>query len=55
MSDLDEAKKLLEKISHDNQIKLGSTATSIYLAVESLLKDYIKRASQDKRDAEKLR
>jgi hypothetical protein len=55
LSDLDEAKKLLEKISHHDQDMLGSTAvTYMHLAVAILLKDYIERASRDKRDAEKL-
>jgi hypothetical protein len=58
MSDLDEAKRLLEKIAYANETKLGSTdVTYVTLAMEILLKDYkdyIERASRDKRDAEKL-
>jgi hypothetical protein len=55
MSDLDEAKRLLEKIADANTNKLGSTeVTYVTLALEILLKDYIERASREKRDAEKL-
>ena len=55
MSDLDEAKRLLEKIADANKTKLGSTdVTYVTLALEILLKDYIERASRDKRDTEKL-
>ena len=55
MSELDEAKRLLEKIADANKTKLGSTdVTYVTLAMEILLKDYIERASRDKRDAEKL-
>ena len=55
MSDLDEAKRLLEKIAHANETKPGSAdVTYVTLALEILLKDYIERASRDKRDAEKL-
>jgi hypothetical protein len=53
MSDLDEAKRLLEKIADANKIKLGSTEVT-YVLLEILLKDYIERASREKRDAEKL-
>jgi hypothetical protein len=55
MSDLDEAKMLLEKIAYTNKTKLGSPDVNyVTLALEILLKDYIERASRDKRDAEKL-
>jgi len=55
MSDLDEAKMLLEKIAYTNKTKLGSPDVNyVTLALEVLLKDYIERASRDKRDAEKL-
>jgi len=55
MSDLNEAKRLLEKIAESNKTKLGSTdVTYVTLALEILLKDYIERASREKRDAEKL-
>jgi hypothetical protein len=55
MSDLDEAKLLLEKIAFTNKTKLGNTdVTYVTLALEILLKDYIERASREKRDAEKL-
>ncbi len=55
MSDLDEAKMLLEKIAYTNKTKLGSADVNyVTLALEILLKDYIERASRDKRDAEKL-
>jgi len=44
MSDLDEAKMLLEKIVHTNKTKLGGTdVTYVTLALEILLKDYIQR------------
>lgn len=55
MSDLDEAKMLLEKIAYTNKTKSGSPDVNyVTLALEILLKDYIERASRDKRDAEKL-
>jgi hypothetical protein len=55
MSDLDEAKMLLEKIAYANKTKLGSPEVNyVTLALEILLKDYIERAARDKRDAEKL-
>ena len=55
MSDLDEAKQLLEKIADTNKTELGNTdVTYVTLALEILLKDYIERASREKRDAEKL-
>ena len=55
MSDLDEAKMLLEKIAYINETNLGSPDVNyVTLALEILLKNYIERASQDKRDAEKL-
>jgi hypothetical protein len=55
MSDLDEAKMLLEKIAYTNKTKLGSAGVNyVTLALEILLKDYVERASRDKRDAEKL-
>jgi hypothetical protein len=55
MSDLEEARFALEKIAHTNQTKLGTTEVSyITIAVEILLKDYIERASKDKRNAEIL-
>ena len=55
MSDLDEAKRLLEKIADANKTKLGSTdVTYVTLALEILLKDYIQRASRALADIEKL-
>jgi hypothetical protein len=55
MSDLDEAKILLEKIASSNQTKLGSTdVTNVTLALEILLKDYIQRRSEAQADLEKL-
>ena len=55
MSDLDEAKRLLEKIADANKTKLGSTdVTYVTLALEILLKDYIQRASWAQGDLEKL-
>ena len=55
MSDLDEAKLLLEKIGSANRDKLGTEDVTYFtLALEILLKDYIERASATKRDAEKL-
>jgi hypothetical protein len=55
MSDLDEAKRLLEKIADANKTRLGSTdVTYITLALEILLKDYIQRASWALADVEKL-
>ena len=53
MSDLDEAKRLLEKIADANET--GSTdAPNVTLALEILLKDYIQRASWAQEDLEKL-
>ena len=53
MSDLDEAKRLLEKIADANQT--GSTdVPNVTLALEILLKDYIQRASWAQEDLEKL-
>jgi hypothetical protein len=53
MSDLDEAKMLLEKIAYANKTKLGSTdVTYVTLALEFLLKDYIQRASLQRADLE---
>jgi hypothetical protein len=55
MSDLDEAKRLLEKIADSNKAKLGGTdVTCVTLALEILLKDYIQRASWAQADVEKL-
>jgi len=55
MSDLDEAKMLLEKIADANKTKLGSTdVTYITLALEILLKEYIQRRSEAQADLEKL-
>jgi hypothetical protein len=55
MSDLDEAKRLLEKIADSNKTKLGSTdVTNVNLALEILLKDYIQRLSEAQADLEKL-
>ena len=55
MSDLDEAKMLLEKIACANQTKVGTTdVTYATLALELLLKDYIQRASCALEDVEKL-
>ena len=55
MSDLDEAKMLLEKIADANKTKLGSTdVTYITLALEILLKEYIQRRSETQADLEKL-
>ena len=53
MSDLDEAKRLLEKIADSNET--GSTdVPNVTLALEILLKDYIQRASWAQEDLEKL-
>ena len=53
MSDLDEAKRLLEKIAEANET--GNTdVPNVTLALEILLKDYIERASSAQRDLEKL-
>ena len=53
MSDLDEAKRLLEKITYANET--GSTdAPNVTLTLEILLKDYIQRASWAQGDLEKL-
>ena len=53
MSDLDEAKRLLEKIVDAN--KTGNTdVPNVTLALEILLKDYIQRASWAQEDLEKL-
>ena len=53
MSDLDEAKRLLEKIADANET--GSTdVPNVTLALEILLKDYIQRASWAQEDLEKL-
>jgi hypothetical protein len=53
MSDLDEAKRLLEKIAEANET--GNTdVPNVTLALEILLKDYIQRASSAQRDLEKL-
>ena len=55
MSDLDEAKMLLEKIADANKTKLGSTdVTYITVALEILLKEYIQRRSEAQADLEKL-
>jgi hypothetical protein len=55
MSDLDEAKMLLEKMADANKTKLGSTdVTYITLALEILLKEYIQRRSEAQADLEKL-
>ena len=56
MSDLDEAKRLLEKIADANKTKLlGNTdVTYVTLALEILLKDYIQRLSEAQADLEKL-
>ena len=55
MSDLDEAKMLLENIAYANQTKLGTTdVTYVTLALELLLKDYIQRASGALADVQKL-
>jgi hypothetical protein len=55
MSDLDEAKRLLEKIAYANEAKQGSTdVTYVTLALEILLKDYVQRASWAQGDLEKL-
>ena len=55
MSDLDEAKMLLEKIADANKTKLGSTnVTYITLALEILLREYIQRRSEAQADLEKL-
>jgi hypothetical protein len=55
MSDLDEAKLLLEKIAYNNKTKVGSTdVTNVTLALEILLKDYIQRRSEAQADLEKL-
>jgi hypothetical protein len=55
MSDLDEAKMLLEKIAYANTTKLGTAdVTYVTLALEILLKDYIQRASWALEDVEKL-
>ena len=54
MSDLGEAKRLLEKIADANET--GSTEVpNVTLALEILLKDYIQRASWAQEDLEKLR
>jgi hypothetical protein len=43
------------KIADANKTELGNTdVTYVTLALEILLKDYIERASREKRDAEKL-
>jgi hypothetical protein len=48
MSDLDEAKRLLEKLADANET--GSTdVPNVTLALEILLKDYIQRASWRRR------
>jgi hypothetical protein len=53
MSDLDEAKRLLEKIVDANET--GNTdVPNVTLALEILLKDYIQRASWAQGDLEKL-
>ena len=53
MSDLDEAKRLLEKIADANET--GSTdVPNVTLALEILLNDYIQRASWAQEDLEKL-
>jgi len=55
MSDLDEAKMLLEKIADANKTKLGSTnVTYITLALEILLREYIQRRSEAQAYLEKL-
>jgi hypothetical protein len=55
MTDLDEARKLLEKIAEHNQTKLGTTeVTYMHLAVELLLKDYVERGARARQDAERL-
>ena len=53
MSDLDEAKRLLEKIAHANET--GNTdVPNVTLVLEILLKDYIQRASWAQGYLEKL-
>jgi hypothetical protein len=53
MGDLDEAKRLLEKIADANET--GSTdVPNVTRALEILLKDYIQRASWAQEDLEKL-
>jgi len=55
MSDLDEARMLLEKIAAHNKANLGNPNTTyITLAVELLLKDYIARATHQQAAADKL-
>ena len=55
MSDLDEAKRLLEKIADANKTKLASTdVTYVTLALEILLNDYIQCASWTLADVENL-
>ena len=55
MSDLDEAKRLLEKIADANKTKLESTdVTYVTLALEILLNDYIQCASWALVDIENL-
>ena len=55
MSDLDEAKRLLEKIADANKTKLESTdVTYVTLALEILLNDYVQCASWALADVENL-
>ena len=53
MSDLDEAKRLLEKIADANETS-SIDVPNVTLALEILLKDYIQRASWAQEDLEKV-